>query len=116
MAETQYERQHDIPYEYFVRTRITELRMRLVPETSEHKMSLELGKSGSYIRNITSCKALPSLKEFFNILDYLDVTVDEFFAPLKDPASPYVQLCERIRGLDAADIEKLNTFLDWLGK
>ena len=39
-------------YEAFVRERITELRER--KGVSEHRMSLELGKSGSYIRSITS--------------------------------------------------------------
>lgn len=40
-------------YEAFVRNRITELREQ--KGVSEHRMSLELGKSGSYIRSITSC-------------------------------------------------------------
>lgn len=39
-------------YEAFVRERITELRER--KGVSEHRMSLELGKSGSYIRSITN--------------------------------------------------------------
>ena len=42
--------------EDFVRRRITEL--RLSKNISEHKMSLDLDKSGSYIRGITS-GALP---------------------------------------------------------
>ncbi len=49
--------------EDFVRRRITEL--RLSKNISEHKMSLDLDKSGSYIRGITSGAALPSLKELF---------------------------------------------------
>lgn len=36
-------------YEAFVRDRITELREQ--KGVSEHRMSLELGKSGSYIRS-----------------------------------------------------------------
>lgn len=42
----------DMPYEDFIRSRITELRM--ARDVSEHRMSLELGKSGSYIRGVTS--------------------------------------------------------------
>lgn len=53
----------DMPYEDFIRSRITELRM--ARDVSEHRMSLELGKSGSYIRGVTSGAALPSLKELF---------------------------------------------------
>lgn len=47
-------------YEQFVRSRITELRM--ANNVSEHRMSLDLGKSGSYIRSITNGAALPSLR------------------------------------------------------
>ena len=52
MADTQQ-------YDEFIRSRITELRMSKA--VSEHRMSLDLGKSGSYIRGITSGAALPSL-------------------------------------------------------
>ena len=48
-------------YEAFVRDRITELREQ--KGVSEHRMSLELGKSGSYIRSITNGISMPSLRE-----------------------------------------------------
>ena len=38
-------------YEEFIRSRITELRLNR--NLSEHRMSLDLDKSGSYIRGIT---------------------------------------------------------------
>lgn len=114
MSEVRYERQSDIPYEDFLRNRITEYRIRL--GVSERQMSLELGRSESYIRHITCEKSLPSMREFFNILDYFNVTVDEFFAPLKDMNSPYNKTCERLRGLDEAELQKVNTFLDMIGK
>ena len=44
-------------YEAFVRNRITELREQ--KGVSEHRMSLELGKSGSYIRSITNGISMP---------------------------------------------------------
>lgn len=77
----------DMPYEDFIRSRITELRM--ARDVSEHRMSLELGKSGSYIRGVTSGAALPSLKELFNIIAYFNMTPAEFFAPLEDDDSTY---------------------------
>ena len=52
-------------YENFVRKRITQLRHRL--HVSEHKMSLDLGKSGSYMRSISIGKAMPSMHEFLRI-------------------------------------------------
>lgn len=114
MDEVHYERQSDIPYEEFLRKRITELRLKR--NVSERQMSFELGRSNSYIRHITCENALPSMKEFFNIIDYLNVTVDEFFAPLKDIASPYNKTCERIRACSDEDLTKVNTFLDMIGK
>ena len=59
----------DKQYEDFIRSRITELRMK--KGVSEHKMSLDLDKSGSYIRGITSGTALPSLKELLISLPIL---------------------------------------------
>ena len=65
-------------YEAFVRNRITELREQ--KGISEHRMSLELGKSGSYIRSITNGISMPSLRELFNIMEYLSLIHILFFA------------------------------------
>lgn len=78
MAETKYEE--------FIRSRITDLRLR--KNVSEHKMSLDLDKSGSYIRGISSGAALPSTKELFNIIEYFEMTPSEFFAPLDNTDTP----------------------------
>ena len=102
----------DTKYIEFVRTRITELRIQ--KDVSEHKMSLDLDKSGSYIRGITSGASMPSVKELFNIISYFDMTPVDFFAPLGTEDAPYSNICERLRTLDNADLEKVNTFLDWI--
>lgn len=104
----------DMPYEDFIRTRITELRM--AKDVSEHRMSLDLGKSGSYIRGVTSGAALPSLKELFNIISYFDMTPGEFFAPLEQNDSAYHKLCEQLRTLSNEDLEKVVTFTKWITK
>ena len=64
-------------YEKFIRERITKLRLN--KNISEYRMSLDLGHSDSYIRNITSGKALPSMSEFLYICEYFNVTPKEFF-------------------------------------
>ena len=61
----------DTKYIDFVRSRITELRIQ--KDVSEHKMSLDLDKSGSYIRGITSGASMPSVKELFNIIAYFNI-------------------------------------------
>ena len=106
MARTQYDE--------FIRIRITEL--RIAKNISEHKMSLDLDKSGSYIRGITSGSALPSLKELFNIISYFDMTPAEFFAPLDDAKKPYRELCEKLRTMNEEDLEKVSTFIGWIEK
>jgi len=63
--------------EKFIRERITELRLR--KNVSEYRMSYDLGKSRGYIYNISSGKALPPMREFLAICDYLDVTPQQFF-------------------------------------
>lgn len=73
-------------YETFVRNRITELREQ--KGISEHRMSLELGKSGSYIRGITNGLAMPSLRELFNIMEYCHVTFPPFPCPDRAFGSP----------------------------
>ena len=63
--------------EKYIAERITELRLK--KNVSEYRMSLDLGHSNSYIRSITSGKALPSMSEFLYICDYLGITPKEFF-------------------------------------
>lgn len=102
----------DTQYDEFIRSRITELRIE--KNISEHRMSLDLDKSGSYIRGITSGVALPSLKELFNIIAYFNMTPSEFFAPLENKETLYHQVCQKLRTLNDADLEKVKTFISWI--
>ena len=95
----------DVQYEAQIRARITQL--RLAKNVSEHRMSLDLDKSGSYIRGITSGVALPSLKELLRIIEYFEMTPAEFFAPMDETSTPYHTLCETLRTMDDASLEKV---------
>lgn len=64
-------------YEALVRERITQLRLQ--KGVSEYQMSYDLGHSRSYVNNISSGKALPSMAEFFAICEYFDITPIDFF-------------------------------------
>lgn len=101
-------------YETFVRNRITELREQ--KGISEHRMSLELGKSGSYIRGITNGLAMPSLRELFNIMEYFDLTPSLFFAPMDDQDSLRGTVNKKLLALSDEDMEKVSLFLDWIKK
>lgn len=98
--------------ENFMRLRITEL--RLMNNVSEHKMSLDLGKSGSYIRGISNGISLPSMREFFNICNYFDVSPEEFFAPMQKAQKTRTLLMNEILKMDDAGLEKVFTFIQWI--
>lgn len=101
-------------YKAYLRERITELRDR--KGISEHRLSLELGKSGSYIRSITSGATLPSVTELFNIMVYFEVSPFEFFAGLQGKDSLRAILNDRLLELSDEDLTKVSTFIDWLTK
>lgn len=61
----------------YINKRITELRIK--KGVAEHKMSIELGHSRSYIQSISSGRSFPSMTEFLAICDYLGVTPRDFF-------------------------------------
>lgn len=61
----------------YIADRITALRIK--KNISEYRMSLELGQSKSYVQGITSGKALPSVKQLLNIIDYFEISPCEFF-------------------------------------
>ena len=99
-------------YEEFIRSRITELRLKR--NLSEHRMSLDLDKSGSYIRGITNGLSMPSVKELINIILYFNMTPSEFFSPLEQKGSSFDRLCEKLRNLDESELEKVSIFIDWI--
>lgn len=80
--------------EQFIRDRLSKLRQD--KQVSERKMSLDLGHSTSYIRSITSGRALPSMKEFLYICEYLGISPVDFFSehtpitPLQQKAIDYI--------------------------
>ena len=89
-------------YENFVRERITQLRLK--KGVSEYKMSYDLGHSRSYINNISSGKALPPMKEFFAICEYLGVTPQEFFDTGTENPELIQKTVSGMKKLDESDI------------
>ena len=101
-------------YQDFLRSRITQLREQ--KGISEYRLSLELGKSGSYIRSITCGATLPSLKELFNIIAYFEISPAEFFEGLEDKKSLRAVVKEKLLELDDEDLEKVSLFIGWIQK
>ncbi len=90
----------------FISERITEL--RLARNISEYQMSLELGKSKSYIQGITSKKALPSVKQLFEICDYLNVSLSEFFDSANHDSPLLSDTIMQLRKLNTADLQMIH--------
>lgn len=91
--------------ESYIADRITEL--RLARNISEYQMSLELGQSKSYIQGISSKKNLPSVKQLFNIADYFDMTLSEFFEPDNQDSPAVRTAIQELRKLDDDDVKLL---------
>ena len=100
--------------EEFIRNRITQLRLK--KGVSEYQMSYDLGHSRGYVYNISSGKALPPMREFLAICEYLGVTPQQFF----DEDAPCPELIrkatEGMKELDEDDLLMLLGIISRLRK
>lgn len=98
----------------FVMNRITSL--RLEKNVSEYKMSLDLGQNRSYIQSISSGRAMPSMKMFFDICDYFEITPAEFFdEELNEKILYCKKLSDKISKLSDEDINLIERLTDRFG-
>ena len=98
--------------EQFIRQRITALRMK--KGVSEYQMSLDMGHSRNYIRNITNGQTLPSMGEFLYMCEYLGVTPKAFFdEETTDPALLHKAI-DSLRTLPEEDIQVLLALMERL--
>jgi transcriptional regulator with XRE-family HTH domain len=100
--------------ESFVRDRITQLRLK--KGVSEYQMSYDLGHSRGYIYNISSGKALPPMKEFFSICEYLDVSPKEFFDESEQNPELIQKALDGMKKLDEGDLLMLLSIINRLLK
>lgn len=94
----------------FVAERITQLRIK--KGVSEQKMSFELGHSGNYIQLISSGKMVPSLKEFFSICEFLEVSPSLFFEESMENPSLNQKAIDALRHLPEKDLKILVPLLE----
>lgn len=100
--------------ENFVRERITQLRLQ--KGVSEYQMSYDLGHSRGYIYNISSGKALPPLKEFFAICEYLEISPQQFFDDSEQKPELVQKALTGMKQLDEDDMLMLLGFINRLLK
>ena len=100
--------------ENFVRERITQLRLK--KGVSEYQMSYDLGHSRGYIYNISSGKALPPMRDFFAICDYLEITPQQFFDDSDQNPELVQKAVEGMKQLDESDMLMLLGIINRLRK
>lgn len=96
--------------EQFIRERLSQLREE--KQISERKMSLDLGHSTSYIRSITSGRALPSMSEFLYICEYLGISPSEFFNEEKATTLTQQRAIDYIRSMSDEDTAMIISFIE----
>lgn len=93
----------------FIRERITQLRLK--KGVSEYQMSYDLGHSRGYIYNISSGKALPPMKEFLAICDYLGIEPHQFFDESIDNPELINEAIDNMKQLSEKDLSMVSEFI-----
>lgn len=84
--------------EDFIAKRIAEL--RILNGISARDMSLSIGQNPSYINYIENKKTLPSMKGFFYICEYFNITPKQFFDYENKNPEVIDEITTRLKHLD----------------
>lgn len=93
-------------YEDFFADRIASLRGK--KNVSAREMSLSIGQNCSYINRIENKQTFPSMRLFFYICEYLEISPKDFFDT--EISNPFI-IDEILNELKTLDDEQLNTIL-----
>ena len=104
----------DIDIEEKFAERLTEL--RLAKGVSARDMSLSIGQSAGYINAIENKSNLPSMRGFFYICEYLEITPQKFFE--FDNKNPYRldEIISYLKYLSPEELEHLTAFFRSISK
>ncbi|MBQ2594532.1 MAG: helix-turn-helix transcriptional regulator [Candidatus Riflebacteria bacterium] len=92
--------------------------LKLVAESgqSERSFSAKLGRSYSYLGNITSGRALPSMGDFLEICRLLKVSPKDFFDSNSTNPALLDKVMNDMKGLNNKDILLIESFIKRLKK
>ena len=85
--------------------------LRMQKGISAREMSLALGMNTSYINSIECGKALPAMKQFFYICEYLDITPVEFFDARQKHPHKLAELNEDLQKLNVKELENISAIV-----
>ena len=80
------------------------VKLRLDKNVSQREMSLSLGQSETYIKQIENKSSFPSMTVFFNICDYFGIEPKDFF---DNEAEHPAILCDILENLKRMNKEQL---------
>lgn len=83
---------------------------------SECQMSLELGQSKGYVQSITSGRSLPSIRQLFNLAEYFDISLSDFFIEKNHDSSDVRECIRLLREINEADVTAVLAVLRQLKK
>ena len=89
-------------------------RLRTEKGVSARDMSLSIGQNPSYINNIETGKAMPSMSAFFFICDYLEITPKEFFDMDAEQPEELRKLTENLKRLDKRQFNNIAEIVESL--
>ena len=98
----------------FVQMRIA--RIRNAHNVSARKVSMELGQSTEYINQIENGKALPSLEGLFNICDYFNISLSEFFDDRLEFPVEYKHIIDELNKMDSVAVNQVYELLKLINK
>ncbi|MBQ7840409.1 MAG: helix-turn-helix transcriptional regulator [Lachnospiraceae bacterium] len=101
-------------YSQYLREKITSL--RLEKNISEYQLSLEIGKSKTYIQAITSGKSLLSFDAFFDLCEYFNLTPEEFFTQDKNDTAQRRNIRNKVSELYEEDLALVEQLVERLAE
>ncbi len=100
--------------ETFIQQRI----LKLVAESgeSERGFSLKMGRSYSYLGNITSGRALPSMSDFLEICRLLNISPKDFFDDNSKNPALLKKVTNELKSLSNKDLQLVESIVNRLQK
>ena len=91
-------------------------KLRIAKGDSARDMSLSIGQSAGYINNIENKNNLPSMRAFFYICEYLDITPQEFFEFDSKNPQKLNDIIDNLKKLDNQQLENISAIVKGLVK
>ena len=101
-------------FEELFHDRLTKLRVS--KGVSQREMSLSMGQSEGYITKMESTDALPSMRTFFYICDYLGVAPKEFFDDEIKHPEIIAEIVERLNRLDSDQLLNILQMITYIAR